>query len=157
LEDNNTERVFILVGLGKEPSYKNIKTAFRRISAKQEHLFEKKVLIWLNDKMDSDFIEAAVSGLQLGTYRLGHYKQTDKEMKNFSKVSISIFSEDKGAKNAIEKGLKIAGAQIETFNLVDLPPNKVTPKYLAEWATDAGKKYGFDVKVLDKKKAEKKT
>ena len=154
-EDKNSDRVFLLVGLGKEPSYKTIKTAFRRLTAKQESVFEKKVLVWLNDKMDSDCLEAAVSGLLLGTYRLGHYKQTDKAPKNWSKVSISILSENKESKKTIEKGLKIAAAQIETFNLVDLPPNKVTPKYLADWASDAGKKFGFDVKVLDRKKAEK--
>lgn len=154
-EDKNSDRVFLLVGLGKEPSYKTIKTAFRRLTAKQESVFEKKVLVWLNDKMDSDCLEAAVSGLLLGTYRLGHYKQTDKAPKNWSKVSISILSENKEPKKTIEKGLKIAAAQIETFNLVDLPPNKVTPKYLADWASDAGKKFGFDVKVLDRKKAEK--
>ena len=32
--------------------------------------------------------------------------------------------------------------------MVDLPPNKVTPKYLANWAQDKGDKYGFEVKVL---------
>jgi leucyl aminopeptidase len=155
VEDLSTEKVFLLVGLGKDPSYKTTKTAFRRLTAKQENLFEKKVLVWLNDKMDSDFLEAAVSGLLLGTYRLGHYKHSEKESKNWSKVNISILSELKDSKKIIEKGLKIAAAQIETFSLVDLPPNKVTPKYLADWAADAGKKYGFDVKILDKKKAEK--
>lgn len=155
VEDKGSDRVFLLVGLGKEPSYKTIKTAFRRLTAKQETLFEKKVLVMLDDKMDSDFLEAAVSGLLLGTYRLGHYKQNEKGPKNWSKVNISVLSEIPEPKKIIEKGLKIAEAQIETFNLVDLPPNKITPKYLADWATDTGKKYGFEVKVLDKKKAEK--
>jgi leucyl aminopeptidase len=34
------------------------------------------------------------------------------------------------------------------FSGVDLPPNKVTPKYLANWALDKGKKYGFEVNTL---------
>jgi len=42
---------------------------------------------------------------------------------------------------------------LETFNLVDLPPNKVNPKYLANWALETGKKYGFEVTVFDRKKA----
>jgi leucyl aminopeptidase len=33
--------------------------------------------------------------------------------------------------------------------LVDLPPNKVTPKYLANWAQDKGDKYGFEVNGLE--------
>lgn len=155
IEDKDSERIFLLVGLGKEPTYKSNKTAFRRLTSKLEHLFEKKAMIWLDDTMDSDFLEAAVSGLMLGTYRLGHYKHTEKGPKNWSKVNISVLSDIKEPKKIIEKGLKIAAAQIETFNLVDLPPNKVTPKYLADWAIDTGKKYGFEVKVLDKKKAEK--
>jgi leucyl aminopeptidase len=155
IEDKDSDRMFLFLGLGKEPSYKTIKTAFRRLTSKQENLFEKKVLVILEDKMDSDFLEAAVSGLVLGTYRLGHYKQSEKGPKNWSKVNISILSAIPEPKKIIEKGLKIADAQIETFHLVDLPPNKITPKYLADWAASAGKKFGFDVKVLDKKKAEK--
>jgi leucyl aminopeptidase len=155
IEDKESENIFLLVGLGKEPTYKTIKTAFRRLTAKQEHLFEKKVLVKVNEGMGSEFTEAVVSGLLLGTYRLGHYKHFEKGPKNWSKVNVSFFPESKESKKAIEKGQKIAGAQIETFNLVDLPPNRVTPKYLADWAEQAGKKYGFDVKILDRKKAEK--
>ena len=50
--------------------------------------------------------------------------------------------------DVINKAIKIAKAQLETLALVDLPPNKVTPKYLASWAQDKGAKYGFDVNVL---------
>lgn len=55
----------------------------------------------------------------------------------------------------MQKAHKIANAQLETFKLVDLPPNTATPEYLANWAKTSGKKYGFSVKVLDRKKAQK--
>jgi leucyl aminopeptidase len=46
------------------------------------------------------------------------------------------------------KAIKIASAQLQIFNLVDLPPNKITPKYLSNWAIESGKKYGFTTKVF---------
>jgi leucyl aminopeptidase len=48
----------------------------------------------------------------------------------------------------INKVIKTFRAQLQTLALVDLFPNKVTPKYLANWAQDKGDKYGFEVKVL---------
>lgn len=142
----------IFIGLGKETDYKSVKTIFRRIAAKQSDIFGKNVTLIINEKFNSNLIEAAVSGLILGTYNLGHYKKIEKHpflQKEFVLQYISKI--DCG--DSIEKGIKIANAQLETFNLVDLPPNKVNPKYLANWATETGKKYGFEVTVFDRKKA----
>jgi leucyl aminopeptidase len=44
-------------------------------------------------------------------------------------------------------------AQLEVLALVDLPPNKVTPKYLGLWAKEKGEKHGFNVIVLDREAA----
>jgi leucyl aminopeptidase len=42
---------------------------------------------------------------------------------------------------------------LETYHLVDLPPNKITPKHLADWAIEAGKKFGFSVEVFGQQKS----
>jgi len=142
----------VFIGLGRETDYKSIKTIFRRIAAKQSDILGKNVTLIINEKFDSTLIEAAVSGLILGTYNLGHYKKTEKHPFLHKDFVLQYISKN-DCKDTFEKGIKIANAQLETFNLVDLPPNKVNPKYLANWALETGKKYGFEVTVFDRKKA----
>ena len=142
----------IFIGLGKELDYKSLKTIFRRISTKQKEAFSKNVTLVIPDNFTNIQAEAALSGLLLGTYNLGHYKKTEthpflKKDFELNYIAKSDFTE------TFEKALKIANAQLETYALVDLPPNKVTPKHLADWATESGKKHGFEVTVFGKEKS----
>ena len=146
------ECTHVFIGLGKETDYKSLKTIFRRIATKQIPLFGKNVALIINEKFDSNHVEAVAGGLVLGTYNLGHYKKTETHP-FFAEDFVFQFIAKIDFTEAITKGFKIANAQLETFNLVDLPPNKVTPKYLADWATEKGEKYGFDVTVFGKEKA----
>lgn len=141
----------VFIGLGKELDYKSLKTIFRRIASKQKEVFGINATLIIPDNFNANQVEAAVSGLQLGTYDLGHYKKTEAHpflKTDFELNYIAIADFD----DAANKGIKIANAQLETFTLVDLPPNKITPKYLANWATETGKKYGFEVTVFGKEK-----
>lgn len=143
---------YIFIGLGKEIDYKSITAIFRRMATKYKELFTTKVAFTIPKNFCNKQIEAAFSGLYLGTYNLGHYKKT--EVHPFLAKDFTLHYQ---CTNDIEefanKGLKIAKAQLETFNLVDLPPNKVNPEYLANWAKETGKKYGFDVTVFDRAKS----
>jgi leucyl aminopeptidase len=150
-EDKNTS--YYLIGLGKDPDYQVVKKTFRRFTAKQESLIDSEVHIHFHEVMDSAFVEAAVSGYILGTYRLGHFKSEEK--RDFSALQLYIHSPLNKVNEDVEKAQKIANAQLETFKLVDLPPNIATPEHLADWAKSSGKQYGFSVKVLDRKKAQK--
>jgi leucyl aminopeptidase len=147
------ENHFLFIGLGKEADYKSVKTSFRRIASKQNSFFTDKAIIVFTSEFSNDFIEAAISGLVLGSYKLGHYKkENEKHPINKTDFNLTIVS-DNEVQIAVEKGIKIANAQLETYNLVDLPPNKVTPQYLSNWAVETGKKYGFAVDVFGKEKA----
>ncbi len=152
IEKNDVNYLFI--GLGKSPDYKTIKTIFRRISAKQSSYFETNATIVFPKEFTDLNLEAAISGLVLGTYSLGHYKKEKKSHSiNNEGFNLDILSKN-DFKNSVEKGIKIANAQLETFNLVDLPSNKVTPKYLSNWAVEAGNKYGFTTEIFDRRKCE---
>lgn len=142
----------IFIGLGKELDYKSLKTIFRRIAAKQKDVFGTNVTLIIPENFIENQVEAMVSGLLLGTYNLGHYKNVEKHpflKDDFELKYIGTADYDK----PMSKGIKIAKAQLETFALVDLPPNKITPKYLANWASESGKKYGFEVTVFGKEKS----
>ena len=73
------ENLFLFIGLGKEPDYKVIKTAFRRISAKQILHFKEEAKLFLSADFSNENVEAIISGLWLGTYQLGHYKKDKKQ------------------------------------------------------------------------------
>lgn len=141
------DSTLIFIGLGKSIDYKSLKTIFRRIAVKEKESFSKKVALQVPEEFSNEQVEAVISGLLLGTYNLGHYKNqiehpflgSDFVLEIASKVDFS---------DVVHQAIKIAKAQLETLALVDLPPNKVTPKYLATWAQDKGAKYGFDVKTL---------
>lgn len=150
------EKIIVLLGLGTETNYKSIKNSFRRISSKQQDLFHQKVLLFAEGLSDYDLLEGAISGLILGTYRMGHYKSDSADgIMDWKKVQLFIQSSLKNATNIIDRAEKIADSQLRTFELVDLPPNKITPEYLADWAKEMGKKLGLEVKVWNRAKAEK--
>ena len=144
-------RLLLLVGLGKEPDYKNIENSYRRILIKNSSLLEKEVVLDFPDSFTAEQTEAALVGFQLGGYSIGFYKK--EKPKDYHKLKVEVGSSLDKVKSVLDRAEKIAAAKIEAFKLVDLPPNKVTPEYLADWAKDLGKKARLSVRVLDAKKA----
>jgi leucyl aminopeptidase len=145
--------LWLLLGMGKELEYKSIQTSFRRITAKNADLLTGDVLVDLRLFDQSWMVEAVVNGLKLGTYRLSHFKREVTSVIAWDTIEFGILNSLAEAPLALEKGEKIANAQLETFRLVDLPANTVTPHYLSDWAIEAGKLYGIQVKVLDEVQA----
>lgn len=137
----------VFIGLGKEIDYRSLKTIFRRIASKHKDVFGKEVALALPEQFTNEQVEASISGLMLGTYSLGHFKKKDMHPFLVDGFELGLSSINDFTETA-ERAIKIAQAQLETYNLVDLPPNVVTPKYLADWATENGKQFGFKVEVL---------
>jgi len=148
------DTTYVFIGLGKSIDYKSLKTIFRRIAIKEKDTFGQNVFLFLPDVFTEEQVEASISGLYLGTYNLGHYKKQETHPFLSPDFELQILS-DKDFSKSITKAIKIAKAQLETFTLVDLPPNAVTPKYLANWAQEKGNQYGFEVKVLGLEAAKK--
>jgi leucyl aminopeptidase len=141
------DSLHLFIGLGKAIDYKDLKTIFRRISAKQKEYFGTEVALVLPEQFTNEQIEATISGLYLGTYDLGHFKKTKLHPFLNKNFELSLLSK-KELDTTVAKAIKIANAQLEILNLVDLPPNVVTPKYLSNWAIESGKKFGFEVETL---------
>lgn len=137
----------LFIGLGKSVDYKSLKTVFRRIAAQHKDILTSAVALVLPESFSESHVEAAVSGLSLGTYHLGHYKKKKSHPFDAADSTLHLVSTTDYTATAT-RALKIANAQIEALELVDLPPNTVTPKYLSNWAQESGKMYGFSVEVL---------
>ncbi|WP_236021373.1 leucyl aminopeptidase family protein [Algoriphagus oliviformis] len=144
-------RLVLLLGLGKEPEYKTVETAFRRILSKNQKLAESGLSLDFPATFTPEQTEAGLIGLILGTYSIGFYKK--EKPKSFAKLKVEVHSALKNIDELVERAEKIAAAKMAAFELVDLPPNKITPEYLADWAKDLGKKNKVNVKVFDTKKA----
>jgi len=144
-------QVILLLGLGENPDYKTIENSFRRVLSKHASLVEKEVVLDLPSNMESSQVEAALVGFQLGAYSIGFYKK--EKPKEYSKLKVEVLNELKKSKDLVERAEKIASAKMEAFKLVDLPPNKITPEHLGDWAKNLGKKLDLNVKVWDSKKA----
>ena len=144
-------QVVLLIGLGENPASKDIETSFRRILSKHDKLVEKEAYLDFSSEFSSEQIEAALVGFILGSYSIGFYKKNPP--KDFRKLKVGVSSFLEKSKGLVERAEKIAAAKIEAFKLVDLPPNKITPANLADWAKNLGKNGKITVKILDSKKA----
>ncbi|MFC3415040.1 leucyl aminopeptidase family protein [Algoriphagus hitonicola] len=144
-------KLLLLLGLGTDPEYKTIETSFRRVIAKNHELVENSIHLDFYKTFDSAVVEAAVTGLMLGNYQLDFYKKERK--KNFENLEIAVLSTAKNLENSLDRAQKIGKAKIEAFSLVDLPPNKVTPEFLADWAASLARIPQVNVTIYDQKMA----
>ncbi|MFQ5448178.1 MAG: M17 family metallopeptidase [Saprospiraceae bacterium] len=158
-ETQQNKRLYLL-GLGEEPGAKALLDAFRSFSFKRKTALPAEIGVsFLHQQAPVAWVEAAVNGLVLGFYDIGLYKTDEKKELAFNPadavVNICIDKEHAAeAAKAAAKGKAIAQTQLEIFNLVNAPANKKNPQTLAGWATKSGKKYGYEVKVFDKKEIE---
>ena len=91
----------IFLGLGKEIDYKSLKTIFRRISSKQKESFNSDVALVLPEQFSAEQVEAAVSGLLLGTYNLGHFKKAENHPFLNESFKLSILSKKEDRKSVV--------------------------------------------------------
>jgi leucyl aminopeptidase len=141
------DNTYIFIGLGKTIDYKSLKTIFRRIASKQKEHFGSAIAFVTPESFTITQMEAAISGLFLGTYNLGHFKKKEIHPILEDDFVLSILSKTDFSET-ISRAIKIAKAQIEILYLVDLPPNVVTPKYLSNWAQESGKEFGFSTRIM---------
>ena len=154
----NGEQRYFLLGLGKNPGFAEILKAFRSFGFKfRQRLGTQIGINFLWGKAPeplSGFVEAAVNGLVLSTYRIGKFKTSNGEEHPLAllKAQLTLFvkPEAKGIEAAAQKAHKIADTQMRIFDLVNAPANKKRPEVLAAWTEASGKEFGFDVEVLGK-------
>lgn len=149
------EKVYLL-GLGKAPKAIDFVKVFRSFFYNSKKKLPKNVGLKLKlAGLEAD-TEQIVNGICLAEYEVGAYKTDVKKVAEF-------FTEDavleiqvaenylESAEKSAKIGQAIAETQARIMALVDAPANYKYPQKLAEFATESGKKYGFDVKVYDEK------
>lgn len=106
-----------------------------------------------------DTAYALAEGAGLAAYKFDKYftyKSASDRPNKLSGVTIvsTVSAHDKVLKSVIKSASIVVDGVNLARDLANAPSNEVTPEVLADRAKDSGAKYGFDVKVLDKKQIE---
>lgn len=153
-------KVYIL-GLGEKPTVTDVVSAFRNLSFQQKSKLSHSIAINFihSNAKNSQTLQAAVSGMLLGIYRIGLYKSEPNGNHPLaeSNAILTIFVEEgiSDAQKIADKAIAVAETQIRIMDLVNASPNNKPPQYLANWALMSGNQFGFTVTTLDKKACEK--
>ncbi|MCU1486802.1 MAG: leucyl aminopeptidase [Actinomycetia bacterium] len=97
--------------------------------------------------------QAAAEGTVLSTYRFGRYKKDAGETK-LESVAI-VATGGKKVRDAVERGVAVAGAVAMARDLVNTPAGDLTPPMFADAAVKVGEAAGLTVEVIDDKQAKK--
>ncbi|OAV44176.1 M17 family metallopeptidase [Lewinella sp. 4G2] len=120
------------------------------LSHAEREQFTEKITIE-NEGVDDKITAAFTAGLLLGRYQPGFWKSEEQLHPLAAAGSLITFSHDSSAlASAYLRERTLVDTQMEIMALVDAPANIKRPQYLAAWAEKSGKKYGYDVQVLDK-------
>lgn len=137
-------RIFLL-GLGDDQNKNERCEAFRSFLHHNYHKLSK-LTVDATD-LESDIINDMVLGFKMAQYDPGLLKT---EQKTVTLTTIEIVSDI--APDSIEEAEQTG----ETINrikaIVDLPAEKKTPAYLAQWAVDSAKEYGYVTEIYDEKR-----
>lgn len=106
---------------------------------------------------DSGDAGAIAEGALLGAYSFDAYKESAQDGKKNGKAPIAEIAllgakpRDKAFKAAVERALAVTEELNRARDLVNTPPNDLTPEAFAAVASAAAKEHGIKVQVLDEK------
>lgn len=103
----------------------------------------------------SALAEEIVCAALLSLYSYDEFKTRDEEEGDFSIEELTLFSADDDMAGEIQaaagRGEAAARGVIRTRDLANGPANHVSPAFLAQTAQEMGKRYGFKVRILERK------
>ncbi len=143
----------VVIGGGKRENFSSVEA--RRIAGTLVRSLRSKglrsIALLMEESSNPDLVSAAAEGAILGGWEADKYKtdpkKTDKQIDNFTILAPGADSNT--LQGAVEKGQIIAEAQNLTRDLVNEPPNRLTPGILAEAAQSMSAELGLHCEVLD--------
>ncbi len=157
-------RRVLLVGLGEQG--KLTSQSFRRasaVAARQAQSTGARTLClalnWSGSGIDAEEgAQAEVEGALLGTYSFRKYQHSEQQGSNgmgIAKVELlSYDSQQAQLQEGIRRGVALAEAANFARDLVNEPPNVMTPTELANRAVAMAKRFGLEYQVLDRPQME---
>lgn len=147
-------RWVLLVGVGDATD--SVVTSRRLAHAAARAVKQQKTLAVELPEVSAETVRAATEGLLIGGYQYTPYKTKDKDAGRLKSASILTGT---GAKKGLTAALRAGVAIGENINLardlVNGPPNDITPLSLARIAAAEARKLGLTCHVWNKKRIEK--
>jgi len=142
------ERPVIFVGLGKkkEINEDKLRVAVAKGIAKAKKTFKEVCVDSYSFGTKKGTTKAVVEGVVLSGYSFEKYKEEKSKLER-----VFILSEDE---REFELALAISESANFTRDIVNEPPNKITPEVMAQIAVELSQKHGFECKVFTEKELE---
>jgi leucyl aminopeptidase len=157
------EKTLFLMGLGNEDRFQSASKTMRFLVHHHKRKLPKNFGLILshlpNETAAKEVLEGSVLGLELGRYQIGLYKTEKTDLQVIDEKDCFVTFQIKKdwtfwAQQLAPRTVSAARTQIRIMDLVNAPANKKRPEVLGQWAKDSGEKFGYSVKVLDKKAIE---
>ena len=142
-------RRLMMVGTGKpaKSSEAEVRQAIGAAIRVAKKFSPSSAIVYLNDAAAST-VTSATEGALLGNWESDVYRSTN-DRKPILKVTLMVPGGDESLTKAVELGRILAQSQNFTRNLVNEPPNILTPMVLAERAQTMAAEQGLEVEILD--------
>ncbi len=141
----------LLVGVGDEDEFtaSALRKAHGRVAPILARFGSVATAIPLVFEGDDDALQAAVEGLELGSYRFDRYKtrSDDDRPKGFAKATVVGDVDAKAGRAAVRRGEVIAGAVTWARDLVNTPAGDMPPAQIAREAQKMAKEVGLTCKI----------
>ncbi|HET7152847.1 MAG TPA: leucyl aminopeptidase [Candidatus Kapabacteria bacterium] len=153
----------ILIGLGKasEITQERLRRAAASAAKTAQKVKAKSLHIQFpaTSLSTEDAAQALTEGANLSLYKFDKYftYKNDKDKPSKLKEVVLVSSnkaDEKDLKKGARNGQIISEGVCFTRDLANAPANEIYPETLAAQAAESGKKYGFNVTILEKKKIE---
>ncbi|MQS39611.1 leucyl aminopeptidase [Streptomyces katsurahamanus] len=149
--------VVLAVGLGTAPEQDHAYAAetLRRAAGTASRVLAgaKKAAFALPIEASED-AEAIAEGALLGAYAFTAYQSGDRKDAKAPLAEVALLGakpRDKAYKAAAERALAVTEELNRARDLINTPPNGLTPEIFANLAAAAGKEHGLKVQILDEK------
>ena len=161
-EADGVVQAFHLLGLGNTRQAHQWRQSVRGFFYDQRDSLPARVQIDLSHETlpldGAALVDACVSGALLARYRINSYATVDAAATTFQSDAfhLDVVVDEAGAhlQTALETARHAADIQQDIMALVDAPANKKRPQDLADYAVNAGARYGFSVEIFDKARLE---
>ena len=153
LYSRDGHRVYLL-GLGEDKDKSKLRFAFQKLAFKTRKYWSEKIQLDCQT-LDENDIKQAVTGLEMAEYKIGTYKSESSSLNPEIKHTTLLLISQNDNTEIISAGKQTGETINRIKSLVDAPSNHKTPEFIADWATDSARKFGYECKVLDKNTLQK--
>ncbi|MFC1648638.1 leucyl aminopeptidase [Nanoarchaeota archaeon] len=157
---HNASKIYLL-GLGKQDGFtldslrKAAAVAVKKARDDNcKHVSLTLTQVTVKGEKEMAKAQAVAEGIIMGLYDFNTFKTEREKIKTVNKVTI-IAEDPRRAETGVLKGNILGESVNYTRDLVNLPANEVTPKYLAKQAEQLGKEHGFKVTIMGKDEMKK--